>query len=50
MGFGGVSIPDLAVITTLLQGQPQDPNHPGENSGEEQNREAGACQGQALIP
>lgn len=44
--FGGVPVPTLAVITTLLCGQPQDPSHPGESSGEDQNREARACQGQ----
>lgn len=29
LGFGGMATAALAVITTLLQGQPQDPNHRG---------------------
>lgn len=36
LGFGGVPVPALAVVTTLLQGQPQDPIHPRESNGEDQ--------------
>lgn len=42
--FGGVPLPTLAVITTPLCGQPQDPILPGERGGEDQNREARARQ------
>lgn len=37
LGFSGMSTAALAVITTLLQGQAQDPNHgDGGSGGEDQ--------------
>lgn len=39
LGFGGMSTAALAVITMLLQGQPQDPNHGvEENGGKDQTK------------
>lgn len=37
--FGEVPVPTLSAITTLLCGQPQHFHHPGESTGEDQNRE-----------